>query len=162
MTFGFHNYDKKLIENRKFFTLEGYQNFMIALSRSKTIENVHKNQSIINAKVMCFPRITKQEKESWTLMFPFSKTYSNSAGDDAFYSNAEMTVKYDENVENDMHLGIVQWVETTLSKEEAEKCDPEEQKKAKIGQLQREIEWFEEQIEKNRKKIEKIKLEQKP
>lgn len=83
--FDYINFARALQDVRKYFTLRGHQNFLIALSESKNIETVKLNKSIVTAKVAGETQVVKtgiigkgdQARLAWKIEVPIDVQYNN-------------------------------------------------------------------------------------
>jgi intracellular multiplication protein IcmL len=82
LTFNFYNYPQVLHDSRRYFTPEGYKNFIAALNAAGTIETVVKKQLAVYAVLTDTPIVLKEgdigeSTYAWQIQFPMLLTYES-------------------------------------------------------------------------------------
>ena len=116
MTFGFHDYRKRLQEASRNFTRTGWASFTTALDKSRIIETVSQNQQVVTASPTSAPVIIQEGivngRYQWTLELPMSVAYQ--AGSQSRTDNLliTMVVVRVPKLESPNGVGIEQWIAT--------------------------------------------------
>lgn len=116
MTFGFHDYRKRLQEASRNFTRTGWASFTTALEKSRIIETVSQNQQVVTASPASAPVIIQEGivngRYQWTLELPMSVAYQ--AGSQSRTDNLliTMVVVRVPKLESPNGVGIEQWIAT--------------------------------------------------
>ncbi len=75
MSFGFENYDERKLQNKKYFTDDGYKSFYKAMNASRIPETIATNKRVIFPRIKCDPFVRKFDNEKWTAIFPLALSY---------------------------------------------------------------------------------------
>lgn len=114
MTFGFHDYRKRLQEASRNFTRTGWASFTEALAKSRIIEGVEQNQQVVTATPLSAPIITSEGivngRYQWVIELPMAIAYQ--AGTQSRADNFKMTlvVVRVPKLESPNGVGIEQWI----------------------------------------------------
>lgn len=114
MTFGFHDYRKRLQEASRNFTRTGWASFTEALAKSRIIETVEQNQQVVTATPISAPIITQEGivngRYQWMIDLPMAISYQ--AGSQSRSDNLMLTlvVVRVPKLESPNGVGIEQWV----------------------------------------------------
>lgn len=119
MTFGFHDYQRRLQQSSRHFTHHGWETFTAALNRSQIIEGMQSGQQVLTASPRSAP-ILQQEgvlngKYRWKVKLPLQVSF-RSAGDSKNNRtqnlNVILTIDRVPSLENPNGVGIEQWIST--------------------------------------------------
>lgn len=114
MTFGFHDYRRRLQESSRNFTRIGWASFTGALEKSRIIEMMESNQQVVTAAPRSAPIIIKeglvQGRYQWQVELPIVVTYQ--AGSQTRADNLLLTLLIVRvpKLESPNGVGIEQWV----------------------------------------------------
>lgn len=114
MTFGYHDYQRRIQQSSRHFTRRGWESFTNALQKSRIIESVEASKQVVVAKSRSAP-ILKQEgvfngKYRWVVELPLSVVYQT--GDTSRTDSLTIMLVIDRvpSLENPNGVGIEQWV----------------------------------------------------
>lgn len=114
MTFGFHDYQKRMQDNSIYFTRRGWQSFTEALQKSRIVETVEKNQQIVTAAPQKAPIIIQQGMVNgiyrWIVELPLIVTYQAGSAQQSSTINAQLVVVRVSTLDSPSGVGIQQWV----------------------------------------------------
>jgi intracellular multiplication protein IcmL len=114
MTFGFHDYRKRLAEASSNFTRTGWASFTEALDKSRIIESVEQNQQVVSATPTSAPIITQEGivngRYQWTLELPMTVSYQAGSQSRADNLMINLVVVRVPKLESPNGVGIEQWV----------------------------------------------------
>ncbi len=114
MTFGFHDYQRRLQEASVYFTRSGWQSFSSALEKARIIEAVEKNQQIVTAAPQRAPIILKQGLVNgiyqWVVEMPLIVTYQAGSTTQNTVLNVQMIIVRVSTLDNPNGVGIQQWI----------------------------------------------------
>ncbi len=114
MTFGYHDYQRRLQQSSRHFTRRGWESFASALQRAKIIESVTANQQVVTAEPRAAPTIENQGvfngKYRWLLRLPLRVTYKAGSQTRVDNLNIALVVERVPSLENPAGVGIEQWV----------------------------------------------------
>ncbi len=117
MTFGFHDYQRRLQYSSRFFTRHGWDTFTAALQQSRVIESVETLQQVVSAQPRSAPILTQEGmfngKYRWVVDLPLTVKYQS--GQNSRIDNLVVKLVIDRvpSLENPNGVGIEQWVATT-------------------------------------------------
>ena len=116
MTFGFHDYRKRLQESSRFFTRTGWASFTRALESSRIIETVESNQQVVSATPRSAPVIVSEGlvngRYQWEVEMPMNITYragSQTRSDNLLIRFLIVRVP---KLQSPNGVGIEQWIAT--------------------------------------------------
>jgi intracellular multiplication protein IcmL len=114
MTFGFHDYQKRMQDNSIYFTRRGWQSFTEALQKSRIVETVEKNQQIVTAAPQKAPVIIQQGMVNglyrWIIEMPLIVTYQAGATQQSSTINVQLVVVRVSTLDSPSGVGIQQWI----------------------------------------------------
>jgi intracellular multiplication protein IcmL len=116
MTFGFHDYQRRLQHSARHFTRHGWESFAAALQKSRIIESVEASQQVVSAQPRSAPILVQEGvfngKYRWVVDLPLTVTYQ--AGTAARIDNLTVRLVVDRvaSLENPNGVGIEQWIAT--------------------------------------------------
>ena len=114
MTFGFHDYRRRLSEAQAHFTRRGWESFTQALTRSRILEMVEQNQQVVTAVPRSAPTLLQEGivkgKYRWYVQLPLLVTYKSGAQSRAEKLNIRIAVERVPTLENASGVGIAQWI----------------------------------------------------
>ncbi len=114
MTFGFHDYQRRMQNASRNFTRHGWETFTNALQKSRIMESVEAGQQVVTAQPRGAP-IIKQEgvhngKYRWVMDFPISVSYQAGASNRNDSLMLRMVIERVPSLENPNGVGIEQWI----------------------------------------------------
>jgi len=113
MSFGFHDYQRRLQTSSKHFTQRGWETFATALTKNRVIETVQALQQVVSAEPRSAPYIVQKGvfdgKYRWIVKLPLKVTYR--AGTGSRVDNPDVTLVIDrvDQLENSDGVAIEQW-----------------------------------------------------
>jgi len=114
MTFGFHDYQKRLQESSTYFTRRGWQSFTEALDRSRVMEGVQKTQQVVTAAPKSAPVIVQQGLIDgiyrWIVELPLIVTYQSGTAQQSDTLNVELVIVRVSTLDSPSGVGIQQWI----------------------------------------------------
>lgn len=114
MTFGFHDYQKRLQESSSYFTRRGWQSFSEALDRSRVMEGVQTAQRVVTAAPKSAPVIVQQGLVDgiyrWVVNLPLIVTYQSGSATQSDTINVELVIVRVSTLDSPSGVGIQQWV----------------------------------------------------
>jgi intracellular multiplication protein IcmL len=116
MTFGFHDYQRRLQYSVRHFTRHGWETFAAALQKSRIIESITALQQVVSAEPRSAPIILQETvsngKYRWVVKLPLKVTYQSGA--ESRIDNPDVTLVIDRvpQLENPNGVGIEQWITT--------------------------------------------------
>ncbi len=114
MTFGYHDYQRRLQQASRHFTRRGWESFATALQRAKIIDSVTATQQVVTAEPRSAPILENQGvingKYRWIIRLPIRVTYR--AGTQTRTDDLTVTLVVDRvpSLENPAGVGIEQWI----------------------------------------------------
>ncbi len=114
MTFGFHDYRRRLQEASRNFTKTGWGSFTAALEKSRIIEMVDANQQVVTAAPRSAPILVSEGlaggRYQWIVEMPLTVTYQagNKTRTDNFL--VRLVVVRVPKLESPNGVGIEQWI----------------------------------------------------
>ncbi|MDB5478503.1 MAG: IcmL (DotI) protein [Alphaproteobacteria bacterium] len=114
MTFGFHDYQKRLQDASAYFTRRGWQSFTEALERSRVMEGVQQSQRVVTAAPKSAPTITQQGLVDgvyrWIVELPLIVTYQSGTATQTDTINVTLVIVRVSTLDSPSGVGIQQWV----------------------------------------------------
>ena len=114
MTFGFHDYRRRLQEASRNFTRTGWESFTKAMERAKIIELVESQQQAVTAAPDSAPVVVSEGmrmgRYQWVVQVPLTVNYQSSAGSRTDKLLIQMLVVRVPRLESPNGVGIEQWV----------------------------------------------------
>jgi intracellular multiplication protein IcmL len=114
MTFGFHDYRRRLQESSRNFTRIGWDSFTKALGKARIIELVEQQQQVVTATPDSAPVIISEGlnmgRYQWLLEVPITVNYQSTGGSRTDRSLVRMLVVRVPRLESPSGVGIEQWV----------------------------------------------------
>lgn len=115
MTFGFHDYRRRLQEASRHFTRNGFESFTSALTQSRIIEAVEAHQQVVttvprSAPVLVQEGVTREGRYFWRVQLPLSVSYQAASKSRNEFMTVEITVLRVPTLENPVGVGIDQWI----------------------------------------------------
>ena len=114
MTFGFHDYQRRLQNSSRFFTRHGWETFATALQKSRIIESIEAQQQVVSAQPRSAPILVQggvfNGKYRWVVELPLTVKYQSGTG--VRPDNLTVTLVIDRvpSLENPSGVGIEQWI----------------------------------------------------
>lgn len=114
MTFGFHDYQRRLQDASRHFTRRGWESFTTALQRSRIIESVENLQQVVTATPRSAPVLLEQGifngRYRWIVRLPMTVTFTS--GNKSNSSNLEITITIERvpTLESPNGVGIESWI----------------------------------------------------
>lgn len=115
MTFGFHDYQRRMQQSSRHFTRHGWETFTNALQKSRIIESVEASQQVASAQPRSAPVLIQEGvfngKYRWVVNLPLNVTYVGS-GSSSRVDNLTLQLVIDRvsSLENPNGVGIEQWI----------------------------------------------------
>jgi len=114
LTFGFHDYRRRLQESSRNFTRTGWESFTTALERSSILEMVQNNRQVVTAAPRAAPVLLWEGLEngrySWRIEIPLIVTYQSGSQRKTDSLRVTLTVVRVPKLESPNGVGIEQWV----------------------------------------------------
>lgn len=114
MTFGFHDYRRRLQESSRNFTEIGWLSFTTALERSRIIEMVEANQQVVTAAPRSAPILVQEgvvnQRYQWTVELPLTVTYQAGSKTRSDNLLVRIVVVRVPKLESPNGVGIEQWI----------------------------------------------------
>jgi intracellular multiplication protein IcmL len=114
MTFGFHDYQRRLQEASTYFTRRGWQSFSEALERSRVMEGVQQAQRVVTAAPKSAPVIVQQGLVDgiyrWVVELPLVVTYQSGTAQQSDTINVQLVIVRVSTLDSASGVGIQQWV----------------------------------------------------
>lgn len=114
MTFGFHDYQRRLQEASAYFTRRGWQSFTEALDRSRVMEGVQSAQRVVTAAPKSAPVITQQGLVDgiyrWVVELPLIVTYQSGTATQSETLTVTLVIVRVSTLDSPSGVGIQQWV----------------------------------------------------
>ena len=114
MTFGFHDYQRRLQDASRHFTRRGWESFTTALQRSRIIESVDELQQVVTAAPRSAPVLVQQGvfngRYRWVVRLPLTVTFRSGSKQSS--SNLEITITIERvpTLESPNGVGIESWI----------------------------------------------------
>ncbi|HEY8964359.1 MAG TPA: type IVB secretion system apparatus protein IcmL/DotI [Alphaproteobacteria bacterium] len=114
MTFGFHDYRRRLQESSRHFTRKGWSSFVVALKDSGMIEAVEANRQVITAVPRAAPTIISEGPlggvYTWQIELPMMVTYQLGQQTRNVSMSIRLTIVRVPKLESPNGVGIEQWL----------------------------------------------------
>lgn len=114
MTFGFHDYQRRLQDASQHFTRHGWESFTSALAKSRIIEGVEQAQQVVTAAPRSAPVLTQEGvingRYRWVVELPLMVTYRAGNQNRTDNLNVQIAVERMPSLENPVGVGIEQWI----------------------------------------------------
>jgi intracellular multiplication protein IcmL len=116
MTFGFHDYHRRMQQSSRHFTRHGWESFTNALQKSRIVESVEASQQVVTAQPRSAPVLVQEGvfngKYRWVVDLPLMVSYL--AGSVSRTDNLVIRLVVDRvpSLENPNGVGIEQWIAT--------------------------------------------------
>lgn len=117
MTFGFHDYQRRLQYSSRHFTRHGWETFAAALQKSRIIESVEASQQVVSATPRSAPILVREVvfngKYRWVVNLPLAVKYQSGTSARTDNLMIQMVIDRVPSLENPSGVGIEQWIATT-------------------------------------------------
>lgn len=114
MTFGFHDYQRRLQASSRHFTKTGWDTFTAALQRARIVESVQAQQQVVTAVPRSAPVILQQGVlrgvYRWQIQLPIQVTYKSATEGRTDNLLLTLVVERVSALENPAGVGIEQWI----------------------------------------------------
>lgn len=114
MTFGFHDYQRRLQQSSRHFTKRGWESFTVALQKAGIVDSVTTQQQVVTATPRSAPVLVQQGvlggKYRWIIQMPLQVTYRNGAQTRTDNLKLNLVIERVPSLENPNGVGIEQWV----------------------------------------------------
>lgn len=114
MTFGFHDYRRRLQESSRFFTRRGWGSFVQALQESGMIEAVEQRRQVITAAPRAAPTILSEGilngNYTWQVELPMMVTYQLGQEQRNMSMTVRLLIVRVPKLESPNGVGIEQWI----------------------------------------------------
>lgn len=114
MTFGFHDYRRRLQESSRNFTRTGWESFTQAVDRARIIQTVEGQQQVLTAAPESAPIIRSEGvvmgRYQWSVQMPMIVTYQSAGGQRTDKLLITMMIVRVPRLESPSGVGIEQWV----------------------------------------------------
>ncbi len=114
MTFGFHDYKRRLQESSKHFTRRGWQSFSGALKASRILESIENKQQVVTAAPKQAPIIISQGVVNnvyrWVVELPIIVTYQSGSQKDSNTLTVRLAIVRTSTLDSASGVGIQQWI----------------------------------------------------
>ncbi|MBK67258.1 MAG: type IV secretion protein IcmL [Rickettsiales bacterium] len=114
MTFGFHDYKRRLQDSSQYFTRRGWESFTKALQSSRIIEAVEARQQVISAVPGSAPVIVQEgiinNQYRWVVEMPLVVTYKSGSSSRPDSMMVRLTIVRVPTLDNPSGVGIEQWI----------------------------------------------------
>lgn len=114
MTFGFHDYRRRLQEASRNFTRQGWESFKAALEKSRIIEGVETNSQVVTAAPRGAPILQNegvvQGRYQWIVQIPMVLTYQSGSKTRSDQLIVTLVIVRVSRLDSPSGLGIAQWV----------------------------------------------------
>ena len=114
MTFGFHDYQRRMQNSSRNFTRHGWETFTNALQKSRIMESVEAGQQVVTAQPRSAPILREESirngKYRWVVDLPLSVSYKYGTASRNDNLLLRMVVERVPSLENPNGVGIEQWI----------------------------------------------------
>ena len=114
MTFGFHDFDRRLQNSSRHFTRRGWESFLKALEGSRILEMVQQQDQVVTAAPRSAPTLLNEGimngKYRWIVELPLMVTYRAGSKSRPENSTIVITIERVPTLESVNGVGIVQWL----------------------------------------------------
>jgi intracellular multiplication protein IcmL len=119
MTFGFHDYQRRLQYSSRHFTRHGWETFASALQKSRTIESVEASQQVVSAEPRSAPVLIQElvagGKYRWIIDLPLMVKYQSGTSSRVDNLVVRMVIDRVPSLENPNGVGIEQWIASPMT-----------------------------------------------
>jgi intracellular multiplication protein IcmL len=116
MTFGYHDYERRMDDCAQYLTPHGWETFRNALRMSRVIDSVQALQQVVSAEPSSAPSITWQGafngEYRWVVQLPLRVTYQSGTESRIDNPIVTLVIKRVPSLESQSGVGIDQWIET--------------------------------------------------
>lgn len=114
MTFGFHDYQRRLQNSSRYFTRTGWEHFAEALQKSRTIESVEASSQVVSAEPRSAPTLLDEGalngRYRWVVNLPLTVRYQGGSAGRTDQLNVILIIERVPSLESPSGVGIAQWV----------------------------------------------------
>lgn len=114
MTFGFHDYRRRLQEASRHFTRRGWESFTKALQQSGIIDSITQNRQVLTATPRGAPTLVSEGvvngRYEWTIEIPMLISYEFGSGSKQSSLTLRLLVVRVPQLENPNGIGVEQWI----------------------------------------------------
>lgn len=114
MTFGFHDYQRRLQQSSRHFTRRGWESFATALQESRIIEAIQAQQQVVSAQPKSAPTVLQEGafngKYRWIVELSLQVTYRSGQSNRVDNMQVKMVIERVPSLENPNGIGIEQWI----------------------------------------------------
>ncbi|MCE9507190.1 MAG: type IVB secretion system apparatus protein IcmL/DotI [Alphaproteobacteria bacterium] len=116
MTFGFHDYQRRMQQSSRHFTRHGWESFTNALQKSRIIEAVESSRQVVTAQPRSAPILIQEGvfngKYRWVVDLPLAVTYQAGTATRTDNLTVRLVIDRVPSLENPNGVGIEQWIAT--------------------------------------------------
>jgi len=116
MTFGFHDYQRRMQQSSRHFTRHGWENFTNALQKSRIIESIESTRQVVTAQPSGAPILIQEGvfngKYRWVVDLPLTVTYQAGTANRTDNLMVRLVIDRVPSLENPNGVGIEQWIAT--------------------------------------------------
>lgn len=116
MTFGFHDYQRRMQQSSRHFTRHGWETFTAALQKSRIIESVETAKQVVSAQPRSAPVLIQEGvfngKYRWVVELPLTVNYLSGSAVRADNLMVRLVIDRVPSLENPNGVGIEQWIAT--------------------------------------------------
>lgn len=117
MTFGFHDYRRRLQESSRLFTQRGWQSFNEALTQSRLLEQVEQYQQVVTATATGAPVVVQEAVINgvyrWVVQMPLLVTYQSGSKRSDSNLMVTLVIVRVPTLETPNGIAIEQWIATS-------------------------------------------------
>lgn len=114
MTFGFHDFRRRLQESSRYFTRDGWASFTEALDNSGLVDSVKNNRQVLTAVPLSAPIIrsegVKDGRYQWEIEIPLRVNVQFGETSKVLSQTIRLTIVRVSRLESPSGIGIQQWV----------------------------------------------------
>ncbi len=114
MSFGYHDYQRRLQQSSRHFTRRGWESFTTALQKSRVLESVNAGQQVVVAEPRSAPILRQSGvfngKYRWLIEMPLNVTYKSGTASRTDYLTLSLVVERVPSLESPNGVGIEQWI----------------------------------------------------
>jgi len=114
MTFGYHDYQRRMQQSSRHFTRKGWETFTAALQKSRIIDSVEASKQVVTARPRSAP-VLRQEGSingvyRWVVDLPLTVLYRSATSSRSDNLNIRLVIYRVPSLENPNGVGIEQWI----------------------------------------------------
>ncbi len=117
MTFGFHDYRRRLQESSRNFTRTGWDSFTKAMDRARIIQLVEAQQQVVTSAPESAPIVVSEGvvagRYQWMVQMPLVVNYQSAGGERTDHLLIQMVIVRVPRLESPNGVGIEQWVSSS-------------------------------------------------